>query len=751
MVVVHELLQGRLSRVGGSLMILTERLGGTSMAMMGLAGAMGVAAMAAIHLVEWLGKVHEAKLSAEAGGIGSGISQDQIDRTVMGMRTLSGVTTEEAGKIAHAYLSMHGITKPVLDELAADTRDLALRMGVDNVQAAARVAEAWSLDAKAGAELLDKTRASAQTIQAFTAAATNNQAIEARSILLKELARNTTEVTNQTMLGDEAMNLARARANAARLTGNPAGPAATGLAQSANIDTQAATRADRLASALANVSAEQNKSADVTSWTQQHDAALQEILTKVATTATSSTQLHKAELTAEISFWHDAANEAGLSEKEKTEAQARESKARIQLAESELRGNAAAAKEGVKEHIAALNEQQAANKDDFAKVMELENQKISLLTAAGKAYTTELDNELKHRDELIRQHDEQQFQQAEQGYAADVQAQKSSLAEKTAVWDEEVAAHKLTKQQELNDTIKAVNDAYQADLQALNNFETTWSKYPTIVQKVQDQIKDLTAKHNADIASLNDKSLKEQEQQWNSYLSPITSAFDQSITGMIQGTQTLAQASARAAQSILMSFVRMAAQRLESWVVSELAQVTATQAAETAKTTATTVGATARTAADTAGSAASIASVVGDAIKWIMTEAAKVFASVFAFLAPTMGPGAAAPAAASMVAVEAVASLASGAPGMATGSFDVPQDMLANLHAGEMVVPATFAEGIRNATSGRGGGGTPVGMTVNINAIDTQSGAAFLRQQLPALASSLSRYMNMNPAARPSY
>ena len=39
-----------------------------------------------------------------------------------------------------------------------------------------------------------------------------------------------------------------------------------------------------------------------------------------------------------------------------------------------------------------------------------------------------------------------------------------------------------------------------------------------------------------------------------------------------------------------------------------------------------------------------------------------------------------------------------GLPTFAVGTPNVPRDMLANIHRGEMIVPATFSEGVRNGS-----------------------------------------------------
>ena len=45
-------------------------------------------------------------------------------------------------------------------------------------------------------------------------------------------------------------------------------------------------------------------------------------------------------------------------------------------------------------------------------------------------------------------------------------------------------------------------------------------------------------------------------------------------------------------------------------------------------------------------------------------------------------------------------------PHFASGTIDIPRDMSANLHQGEMIIPKDFAEGIRSGELSLGGGGT---------------------------------------------
>lgn len=102
------------------------------------------------------------------------------------------------------------------------------------------------------------------------------------------------------------------------------------------------------------------------------------------------------------------------------------------------------------------------------------------------------------------------------------------------------------------------------------------------------------------------------------------------------------------------------------------------------------------------------------AVGTITTEAAKAGAGGVASMAAAPWPiDMSAPAfGASMYA--ASLSYAAGIPGLAVGSWEVPQDMFTKIHKGEMVVPDQIAGGLRNMVEQGGSGG----MTVNISAVD---------------------------------
>jgi hypothetical protein len=90
------------------------------------------------------------------------------------------------------------------------------------------------------------------------------------------------------------------------------------------------------------------------------------------------------------------------------------------------------------------------------------------------------------------------------------------------------------------------------------------------------------------------------------------------------------------------------------------------------------------------------------------------------------------------------------------GAWEIPGTMAATLHSGEMVVPATFASGLRAMTSGAGAAGGTAGTVspnFNINALDARSVVALFNNPniMRQFARNLSGYMAMNPSVRGAY
>lgn len=227
------------------------------------------------------------------------------------------------------------------------------------------------------------------------------------------------------------------------------------------------------------------------------------------------------------------------------------------------------------------------------------------------------------------------------------------------------------------------------------------------------------------------------QKEWQKALAPITRSFDNAISGMILGTTTLQQAMAHIGQSIVTTFVNnVVKQIVDNWLVAEFTKTAATEAGNATRTASDA-------AAGAAGVAAGAASTKQSVVQHAWSSAAAVYDDVAQI--PYVGWILAPPAAAAAAA--AVLAFGSNIPGLAVGAWNLPSDMVARLHAGETVLPADFASGFRAAVGGGGAGGGTYNIT--IQAIDTQTGAQFLKNNAKTIATALQgQARNFNPALR---
>ncbi|MDE3016289.1 MAG: hypothetical protein KGI29_05125, partial [Pseudomonadota bacterium] len=234
----------------------------------------------------------------------------------------------------------------------------------------------------------------------------------------------------------------------------------------------------------------------------------------------------------------------------------------------------------------------------------------------------------------------------------------------------------------------------------------------------------------------NKQAAEQVTQAWENAFAPIEHAFDSSIQGMLQGTQSLQAGIQKLAQSIVLSFTQSSIKQAFGWLSKQLsslsapvfgqasipgvgsalgigqgaggqvAQTSALTANTTAITsltaaltghgavvTANTTATTAGTAATTSNTASQTSNIVGNTVQ-TSTNTAAVAANTTALssASATSGGGG------------IFGSLLSFLPAFDVGSSNVPRDMVAQIHQGEMIVPAAHASDIRSGQSMLGAG-----------------------------------------------
>lgn len=362
------------------------------------------------------------------------------------------------------------------------------------------------------------------------------------------------------------------------------------------------------------------------------------------------------------------------------------------------------AKNSLAEELAALQQQAQWVKDNYAERIRLAVEAANKVGAAYGTESTQYRKALSDIAALAQQERERQLRYMQEEVEAR-QKHASSLLEIDQSHLETLHnLHQLSDDEYLSEVATLKEREYQLELTALQDklaLLDTWSEaYRTVL----GQIAELQDKHNLDMAKLNDQMVESTAKTIESYLSPITNAIGNSVTGIVQGTTTARKAMINMLNSLAAETISYLAKRTVMWIAGELAL-----------TKATVAGVAARTTAEQTGNSIGMLTMVGRIIRRILNYAAETFGGVFAFLSGMMGPAAAGPAGASAAAVAAT----SAGVLAAEQGFDVPPGAspLTRLHEKEMVLPADIASPLRDMLGGGGGGGAT---NIHISAVDAK-------------------------------
>ena len=476
-----------------------------------------------------------------------------------------------------------------------------------------------------------------------------------------------------------------------------------------------------------NVLIAQWKAQGDASWAQKQQAALDQILVKVGATAISVRARDEALNRERVKFWEDAAKNIAKTPEQIQMAEEKANQARLALQGEVVAGNAAAARaataaarKSLEERLAELSAEQAANRDDYAKVAALEKQKLDLIRGSVGEKSKLYQDELKRQEMMERANTLEIAKVKEQELQQKRSQDQAAFQIKKDLDDEAVIEKKMTHEQELADLRALAASQHAIELQMANDVLAGLDKQSKAYEEYYNKIQTMQAQWAAQDAKLvRDVRMKE-EQEFNKLAAPFESAISGQVSAMLRGTETIGQGVQKMAANIVTEYATMAVKTMmhsaamAAWDVakqlwSQTTQTSAVVSGQTAQTAAVVTGEaarqTAKTAAHVAGSAMEAASGTASVMNAAYKAAANTYASVSAipYVGWIMAPVAAAGAFAAVAAYNVMTSLD-------VGAWNLPHDMPANLHAGEMVIPQNFAEGLR---SGGGIGGGP--MTQNIN------------------------------------
>lgn len=258
------------------------------------------------------------------------------------------------------------------------------------------------------------------------------------------------------------------------------------------------------------------------------------------------------------------------------------------------------------------------------------------------------------------------------------------------------ALGQITNAQKLEALRNLKEIEYQTELKAIQDQSAMYEEGTVEYEQYLNKLQALKEKHEVEMRRIDGQIQVESFRTWRQIGDSISGAFSTAVQGVIMGTQSITQAMRNMAQSILLSLIDMGVKWLVQQAVNEMIGEGITKGAAQGK-----IMANAAVAAS--GAAASVAAIP----YWGWAAAPGVAAETFA-------------------ATEAWASVAASA----AGGYDVPAGVnpVTQLHEKEMVLPAKFADPLRDMLEG-GGGQTDGGFApvINIKAIDARSVQESLR------------------------
>ena len=324
------------------------------------------------------------------------------------------------------------------------------------------------------------------------------------------------------------------------------------------------------------------------------------------------------------------------------------------------------------------------------------------LAAAIRAARVEVADRAQALGDSARSYSDDELAIARAGERAKTDIALNGLRQQQSQVKEQAQLSQISHEAELSSLLALQGQRETIERNHLAFLQATYKDDAVAFAGVQRQIDELASQSALRRQEIERNATREIYAEYRRSFEQVGSSVSSSIVGIIKGQETLRQAVSNVLLSIVQSFIQARIRSVADWAAGVAAQSAATSAGEATKTGAVLAGTAARSSAEASASAASGATTIVTIGKSIVASAAETFAGIFGFLSPLLGPAAAGPAVAGQATV-----LAAGAalPSFATGAWSLPADMIAQVHRGEMIVPAGPAARMRDAAAGGGSGG----------------------------------------------
>lgn len=367
--------------------------------------------------------------------------------------------------------------------------------------------------------------------------------------------------------------------------------------------------------------------------------------TELAERKAGEDQFHQMSNAAEAEFWHAkiALTDAGSKDRAAVEREYYTALARARS--DELRSEQDALKRAVDAQGASVEQRKAAL--EAYQVWAAAN-----LTKGTQAYEASQNYIL----EKARAVAAEEVRIRERAIDDQIKADQRLMSARTSALDAMVTIGILRQDQATAMTVAALDREYQAEQANLQRKLALDNLTVEDKTRINGQLQALDDRYNAAILSAATKAATAQGKTWSGIIDPVTNAVDQSVTGILQGTQTVNQVMARSATSLVTSYASAGIKWVATWIRDQLlaTQATAAQtkareliqtlgtttdaqtiqratsafvAAETTKTAATTAGSTQRTVAGATENAGFFARVGAMLVRWLGLESGKTAAS----------------------------------------------------------------------------------------------------------------------------